>query len=119
MAASVLASFVAFVAAGSALAAEWQSAEEIKAALIGTGSKFKGFSQGTSWSEEYLPDGTIKGWWGNEAYRGKWSFKGDVMCFDYKGTEDDGCWHLAIKGDKVFWWKEDGTPDGDGQFVEK
>lgn len=41
------------------------------------------------------------------------------MCFDYEGTADDGCWNLAINGDKVFWWKEDGTPDGDSKVLRK
>ena len=100
-------------------AAEWQSASDIQEVLIGTGTVLSGYEEGINWKERYEPDGTIDGLWGTEGYEGKWSFKGDLMCLDYEGTEDDGCWYLAIKGDKVFWWKEDGTPDGDDKVLRK
>ncbi len=100
------------VAAG---AAEWQSASDIREVLIGTGTELSGYDKGIHWKERYEPDGTIKGL----GYKGKWSFKEDLMCFDYEGTADDGCWYMAIKGDKVFWWKEDGTPDGDSKVRRK
>ena len=98
-------------------AAEWQSASNIQEVL--NGIEISGIEEGTYWKESYEPDGTIKGLWGAEEYEGKWSFKGDLMCVDYEGTEDDGCWYLAIRGDKVFLWKEDGTPDGDFKVLRK
>ncbi len=100
-------------------AAEWQSASDIQEVLIGTGTELSGYDKGSYWKERYEPDGTIKGLGGGDEYEGKWSFKGDLMCFDYEGAADDGCWYLAIKGDKVFWWKEDGTPDGDSKVLRK
>lgn len=89
-------------------AAEWQTADEIRAQLIGNGAKLKGYEDGVWWIEEYMEDGEIKGMWGTDLYKGKWSFDGDLMCFDYKGTVDDECWYLAIDGKKVMWWDPDG-----------
>ena len=94
-------------------AAEWQTADELRAQLIGNGSKLKGAIEGTLWSEKYSDDGTIQGLWNVSKYKGKWSFEGDMMCFDYKGTDDDGCWYIAIDGKKTKWWKPDGKRDPD------
>ena len=89
------------------------------------GKTLKGVDDGHKWQEFYIPDkkkklkGSIAGRWDGEPYRGKWSIKGDLMCFDYQGTEDDGCWHIALSDENdVLWFKEDGTPDGDSEFVE-
>ncbi len=114
-----LASAIGLAANVEAGAAEWQSASDVQEVLIGTGTELSGYEEGSIWKERYEPGGTIKGLGGADGYKGKWSFKGDLMCFDYEGTADDGCWYLAVKGDKVFWWKEDGTPDGDDKVLRK
>ena len=88
-------------------AAEWQTADELRTQLIGNGAQLKG----AGWSEKYLENGTINGKEGSYPYKGKWSFDGDKMCFDYKGSSGDGCWYIAIDGKKTNWWKPDGTPD--------
>lgn len=99
-------------------AAEWQTADELRAQLIGNGSKLKGAIEGNLWSEKYSKDGTIQGIWNANTYKAKWSFDGDMMYFDYKGTENDGCWYIAIDGKKTKWWKPDGKRDpGNTEYV--
>ena len=105
--AAVLVLPAALLAAGSALAA---SGAEIKAAIAG--NTVQGSMLGTgAYAEFYAPDGAIKG----KDYTGKWSVKGDSMCFQY-GADPESCWGVAITGSSVTWLK-DGKEDGTGTIV--
>jgi hypothetical protein len=94
-------------------AADWQTADELRGLLIGNGAKLKGSVDGTRWWEKYSEDGSIEGAWADDAYRGKWSFQGDMMCLDYEGTAHDRCWYIAIDGEKTKWWNTDGEHNHD------
>ncbi len=54
-------------------------------------------SEGSKWAEYYWPNGAIA----RKSYRGEWSAKGSTVCFDYAGTKYDGCYQMAVAGDKV------------------
>ncbi len=97
----------------------WQTANEIRALLIGNGAKLKGTDDdGTRWREEYKKDGTIHGRSRNWKYTGKWWFEGDMMCFDYDdGDEQDGCWYLAIDSDSTKLWDANGETDDDDNKI--
>jgi hypothetical protein len=34
-------------------------------------------------------------------YFGRWWFEGDLFCADLDGTDSDGCWYLAIDGERT------------------
>ena len=50
------------------------------------------------YAEFYAPDGTILA----ADYAGRWSIKGNKMCFDY-GDGPAGCWQAVISGKSVIW----------------
>ena len=54
-------------------------------------------SDGSKWAEYYWATGVIA----RDSYRGKWSVKNNIVCFDYAGTKYDGCYQMAVKGDRV------------------
>ena len=99
--------------AGSALAADKASGEDIRNLV--SGSTVQGsmlVEKYQKYSEFYMADGTIRG----DGYTGKWSIEGDTMCFSYGGTSS-GCWAATIEGPAVIWWK-DGAVDGAAAFEE-
>ena len=61
-----------------------------------------GKTSGTTWYEYYKPNGSVRGQFGSVAkYRAKWSVSGSVMCWDFKGTENDGCYTVSANGDTI------------------
>lgn len=88
---------------------------ELRSAIIG--NTVTGFVGGTPWSEYYLPNGVIQGVEGGERYVGRWTISGPWLCFDYDGTEDDGCSTLARSGNNVRFYDEDGD-SGDYSTAE-
>ncbi len=60
--------------------------------------------EGSKWAEYYWPNSTIA----RKSYRGEWSAKGSTLCFDYAGTKYDGCYQMAVEGDKVHLYSKDG-----------
>ncbi len=61
-------------------------------------------SEGSKWAEYYWPNGAIA----RKSYRGEWSAKGSTVCFDYAGTKYDGCYQMAVEGDKIHLYSKDG-----------
>ncbi len=61
-------------------------------------------SDGSKWAEYYWANGTIA----RKSYRGEWSAKGSTICFDYAGTKSDGCYQMAVEGEKVRLYSMDG-----------
>ncbi len=76
------------------------------------GNTARGKADGTRWTEYYLDNGTIKGMWGSDRYGGKWKVSGPVMCYDYSGDDDDGCWTLSLNGDSISYYNLEGKKDG-------
>lgn len=101
---------LALVLAWPAFAADMATGDQIKAAIPGNTVQGKMNKTG-DYAELYNADGTIKG----KDYSGKWSVKGDTMCFAY-GNDPEMCWAVKIDGDKVTWMK-DGQEDGSGQIL--
>jgi len=100
----------AFVVTGMASAEDpWMSVEEMQEQIIGKGTTGK--DTGRTYTEYYLPDGTIEGTWGGQYYDGKWLFYEGQMCFDYEGSAYDECWYLAIEGDQLVYYDKDGKRD--------
>jgi hypothetical protein len=79
-----------------------------------------GLDYGKKYWEYYKPNGSIKGLWDRDKYRGKWSIASGMFCLDYQGTGYDGCWYVQLlEGNKLQWYKPDGTDDGeDGEMLE-
>lgn len=86
------------------------SGDSIKQLIVGYW--IEGVEDGTQWKEHFRPDGTIEGDWGGDAYQGTWKIENDMLCLDYVGTTDDGCWYLSRNQDGgMLWLWKDGTPD--------
>lgn len=79
-----------------------------------------GLDYGKKYWEYYKPNGSIKGLWDRDKYRGKWTISNGLFCLDYQGTGYDGCWYVELlEGNKLHWYKPDGTDDGeDGEILE-
>ncbi len=75
---------------------------------------------GKKYWEYYKPNGSLKGLWDRDKYRGKWTISNSLFCLDYQGTGYDGCWYVQLfDGNKLHWYKPDGTDDGeDGEMLE-
>lgn len=111
--------FAAFAAAtllacSAASAAEVQgrvlTGAEIEAEIIG--NTVSGTTQdGYRYAEYYRPDGIVRA----DDYQGKWWIAGDTMCFDYQGADSDGCWGVALDGQKITWLLN-GEPDGEARL---
>ncbi len=81
-----------------------------------------GLDYGKKYWEFFKPNGIIVGLWDRDKYRAKWSAQNSMFCLDYKGTGYDGCWFIEIiEGNRVSWYKADGSLDGDpgdGEILE-
>lgn len=86
---------------------------DIEAKVIG--STLSGTIGGVTFSEYYLPDGTLRGVdSGNGAYAGRWSIRDDdAMCWAYAPSyEIAGCVLLVLDGDKVTLQQISGDVEG-------
>lgn len=96
------------------------SEEELMGKIVG--NSMKGVStEGKHWAEFYASDGAIRGDEDGYKYSGSWKITGPVMCFDYEGTQFDGCNTIALDGDQVRFFTLDGSPDKpypSGQLVQ-
>ena len=83
------------------------------------GHSVQGEEDGITWKELFAPGGTIEGDWGGSEYQGDWRVDGNLLCLDYTGTTDDGCWRLANgQGSIILWYSKDGTPDARRRGVQ-
>ena len=94
---------------------QWSTGEEIRAAFVDTGKGLRGPGTGGWWTERYRLNGEIVGRIAGRVYSGTWSIDGDVICFNYvtstglrRSLRRDWCGHLAISGDTILQWNEDG-----------
>ena len=71
-------------------------------------------SEGSKWAEYYWSNGAIA----RKSYRGEWSAKGSTVCFDYAGTKYDGCYQMAVEGDKVRLYSKDGDLKRDLSLIK-
>ena len=71
-------------------------------------------SDGSKWAEYYWPNGAIA----RKTYRGEWSANGSTVCFDYAGRKYDGCYLMAVEGDQVRLYSEDGALQRDLNLLE-
>ncbi len=81
--------------------------DEILTLIVG--NSMTGLTRGARWTEYYAPDGTIRGRWRSARYLAKWSVDGGRMCFDYATDGRNFCLMLAVSGDQVFSFRDDGT----------
>ncbi len=95
LAALVVLGFTGLTAAGPTMLSE----DQIKNTIAGNT-----LSEGSKWAEYYWANGAIA----RKSYRGEWSANGSTVCFDYAGTKYDGCYQMAVKGDKVRLYSKDG-----------
>jgi hypothetical protein len=100
----------------TANAATKLSGAEAHALLAGNSLTGRSKTGKSDWTEYYDSSGKIMGRWksvnnGDSGdYAGTWKTDGDKTCFDYDGTEFDGCSVIAVSGDLVYGFNEDGTP---------
>ncbi len=97
----------------------WQTGEDIRSAIVGSGLRIRILSRGTN-IEKLYPDGTIVGTHeapgfgasaGSTRFEGRWWIEGDVVCFEYDiGVRADWCGHLAIDDQFIRRWDKYGNP---------
>ena len=91
------------------------SEKEILAKVIGNTHNGK-MDDGVPWSEYYEPPkggekkGKVRGK-GRNHYSGTWKIDRSLLCLDYPGGDDNGCWTIAIKGETVVWYRPDVQSD--------
>ncbi|HJT14259.1 MAG TPA: hypothetical protein VJ790_16685 [Dongiaceae bacterium] len=112
----------------AAAAARPLNAQELSQLV--TGNSLSGLSRTkkSNWTEYYDPSGAIVGVWkatsGSDTgkYGGTWKLEGDKFCGDYaEDDESDGCYQIAVNGDKVYFLAEDGmahNPDRPASLVQ-
>ena len=89
----------------AALAVDLTTDDQILQALIG--NTVTGVENGKSYTEYYLPDGTVHGLEAEGSYTGHWKIDGGRFCENY--LEDSGlssdwdCAHVSVDGNNLSW----------------
>lgn len=104
----ILAASALTLLAGSALAKDQASGDEIRTLL--SGNTLQGSSAKSAYAEYYDPEGTLRG----DGYAGKWKVEDDMGCMDY--GEGFQCWTGYIDGIANIWYK-DGKVDAAGMMI--
>ena len=68
-------------------------------------------SDGEPLFEFYKPDGTLKQLNGDTVTGGKWAMRGQKVCIEYSGDDDETCYQIEVFGDAATFTDD----DGDGQ----
>ena len=76
------------------------NAEQLKQLTVGNTMEGE-YPNSKKWMEYYDPSGEIRGKDGKGEYSAKYELKGDQICFDYDGTDDDWCAQISMRGNKV------------------
>jgi pyruvate/2-oxoglutarate dehydrogenase complex dihydrolipoamide acyltransferase (E2) component len=76
-------------------------------ALVGNSISGKN-SDGDALTEYYLRDGTVKQLADDETATGKWTVKGEKVCFKYP-DEDEDCYRITVDGDVATFTEDDGS----------
>ena len=93
------------LAPAASLAGDLASDDQIQQALVG--NTVTGVENGKSYTEYYLPDGTLHGLEAEGSYTGHWKIDGGRFCENY--VEDSGlasdwdCAHVSIDGNNLIW----------------
>ena len=70
-------------------------ADQLKAFLVGNTMQGE-YINHNEWMEHYAPDGTLRGKADQlGAFRGKYEFKGNTICYDYQGHSDWNWWRRS------------------------
>ena len=82
---------------------------EIKVAFSAA-KTFRTHAEGT-FLTVWKADGTMAGEFVNGPDTGKWWVKGDTLCRQWTGWPrgDRACFGITLDGDKVKWWRADGS----------
>lgn len=81
-------------------------AEELKRRIVGNTVRGE-YPNGVKWSEYYDPSGAIRGKDATHgAYDARYTLKGDQICYDYPGNDDDWCGQVSDDGSQVYFLKE-------------
>jgi hypothetical protein len=75
-------------------------------ALIG--NSITGDDDGEPLVEYYAPNGTVKSRSGKELLTGKWTLRGEQVCFKYTGYDND-CYRVEVTGDVAMFFDSDGS----------
>jgi hypothetical protein len=69
------------------------SATDIRTAVVQKTIDYVTISGGTA--KVYLaPDRIMRGEYKGKRFKGSWTIRKDMLCFDFPGREDDRCWSL-------------------------
>ncbi len=82
---------------------------EIKAAY--SDAKISAKNQTGTFLTVWKANGTMTGEFPNGPDKGKWWIKGDTLCRQWTGWPrgDRACFGVTLDGDKVKWWRTDGS----------
>ena len=97
-----------------AQAASVLSGQDVYRFVIGN-SRVGSLDDGTAYCEHYASNGQIRGR-DVEFYTGSWAIDGDLLCYDYAGSEFDNCERLAVSGDTIQAFDPRGTFTGFSQL---
>lgn len=77
------------------------------------GHEISGIEDGVSYTEKFLPNGTIVGKESNNKYTGKWKINNNKLCIIFDDDDDDEweCNSVSISGNKITWHDSEGGPD--------
>lgn len=77
------------------------NAQQLKQMAVGNTMRGE-YMNGQQWVEFYDPSGDIRGMDEEQGtYNASYSLKGDQICFDYPGTNDDWCAQISMRGNRV------------------
>lgn len=89
-------------------AAEKLSGLAAWSALIGNSIRGKS-SDGDPLVEFYAADGTIKQLLDDELSTGKWTVRGETVCFEFPEDEEESCYRIEVSGPVVTFLEKDGS----------
>lgn len=72
------------------------------------GNSITGDEDGETLVEYYAPNGTAKSRSGKELSTGKWTLRGEQVCFKYPGYDAD-CYRIEVDGEVATFYESDGS----------
>ena len=73
------------------------------------GNSVTGKSDDDDLVEYYAKNGTVKQRIGDDTSTGKWTMKGQKICFDYGNDEDETCYRVKVLGTTAIFTDDDGN----------
>lgn len=92
---------IADLPSDSAILAQRLSAADLKSRIVGNTMRGE-YPNHVAWAEYYDPSGELRGRDARKgAYTARYALKGDQLCYDYEGSDDDWCAQVSDVGGEV------------------